>query len=209
MVNYVEAQAQPRVASAETEIVYDAEVFTVPAGGSVTKTHFFISAPCIDVQEPAITADPDITVDSWTAYAWGVTATYANAGAGDGQVTDVTINGKTLDVTGGRIVTAQDAASIAQNGLQTLAEPISSEFWQSEERAQEVADAILFTYKNPRRDIVMQARGNIAQLLGDRVQCVDSIKAATTAQFGIVGQNISYDGGLEVIVSAQQLGIAQ
>ncbi len=206
MVNYVEAQANPRVPSAEQNIVTDVEVITVPAGGTVTKLHFYSFSPCVDVQAPVITADPDVTVDSYTAYSWGISVTYANAGGGDETVTEVTVAGKMLEVQGSRVVVAQDATSIAQNGKQSLSEPISSEFWQDEERAQTVADAILETYRNPRRDIVMRARGNIAQLLGDRVEAVDSWYAATTAQYGIVGQDVSYDGGLEITVTAQQLG---
>ncbi len=206
MVNYVEAQAQPRVPSAEQNIVTDVEVITVPAGGTVTKLHFYSFSPCVDVQAPVITADPDVTVDSYTAYSWGISVTYANAGGGDETVTEVTVAGKMLEVQGSRVVVAQDAPSIAQNGKQSLSEPISSEFWQDEARAQTVADAILETYRNPRRDIVMRARGNIAQLLGDRVEAVDSWYAGTTAQYGIVGQDVSYDGGLEITVTAQQLG---
>jgi hypothetical protein len=205
MVNRVEAQAQPRVPSSEQEILTDSEAFTVPAGGTITKTHFFVLTPCIDVQAPEITADPDISVDSWTAYSWGISVTYANAGAGDGQVTEVTVDGKILEIAGGRVAVAEDASSIARNGLQTLPAPIASAFWQDEDTAQSVADSLLSTYKNPRKDIVMTGRGNIAQLLGDRVTCPDSRTAGTTAQFGVVGQDITFDGGLEVTVAAQRL----
>ena len=205
MVNRVEAQARPRVPGAEEEILIDSESFTVPAGDTVTKTHFFVLSPCIDIQAPAITADPDISVDSYTAYAWGISITYKNDGVIDGDVTEVTVDGKILDVVGRRVAVAEDAASIARNGLQTLPEPISSEFWQDEDRAQTVADALLASYKNPRKDIVMTGRGNIAQLLGDRVTCPDSRTAGSTAEFGIVGQDIDYDGGLRVRVAAQRL----
>jgi len=207
MVNYVEAQAAPRVAGAEVDIVTDVETITIPAGSSVTKTHFYVSSPCIDVQAPVIVADPDVTVSAYTAYAWGISITYANAGGGAETVTSVTVAGKPLDVQGSRVVVAQDASSIAQNGKQTLSETITSEFWQDETRAQAVADGILQTFRNPRRDIVMRARGNIAQLLGDRVKCPDSLTAGTTAHFGIVGQDINYDGGLEIVVTAQRLGV--
>lgn len=205
MVNYVEVQAQPRVASAAVEIVTDAEEFTVPAGDTVTKTHFFVSSPCVDVQAPAITAGPNVSVDSWTASAWGIVVTYANAGGGDETVTLVQVDGKTLDALGSRIATAQDEDSIAQNGLQTLPEVLTSEFWQDEETAQDVADSLLASYKDPRRDVVMRGRGNIAQLLGDRVEAPLSRIAKSVGQYGIVGQDIGYDGGLQVSVTARAL----
>jgi hypothetical protein len=206
MANYVEARATPRELSAEQDIVLDTEVITIPAGSTKTKTHFFTVSPCQDIVAPVIVGGADVTVSAYSAYSWGISITYANAGGAPETVTSVTVRGKTLEEVNKRICVAQDADSIGQNGKQTLPEVISSEFWQSETRAQEVADALLLSYKNPRRDLVMRARGNIAQLLGDRVTCMDSRLGGTTAQFGIVGQDISYDGGLEILVTAQQLG---
>jgi hypothetical protein len=206
MANYVEARATPRELSAEQDIVLDTEVITIPALSTKTKTHFFTVSPCQDIVAPVIVGGADVTVSAYTAYSWGISITYANAGGAPETVTSVTVRGKTLEEVNKRVCVAQDADSIGQNGKQTLPEVISSEFWQSETRAQEVADALLLSYKNPRRDLVMRARGNIAQLLGDRVTCMDSRLGGTTAQFGIVGQDISYDGGMEILVTAQQLG---
>ncbi len=207
MVNRVEAQAQPRTADVEQDIVNDSEAITVPAGSSVTKTHFFLLTPCIDVLAPTITGGADITVTDYTAYAWGIMVEYTNAGAGDEDVTNVTVRGKPLIVMDSRVVVAEDALSIARNGIQSAPEIIASEFWQSSARAQEVADSLLDSFKNPRRDVMMRARGNIAQLLGDRVWAPDSWYAETQTQFGIVGQDITFDGGLEVMVYGKQLAL--
>ena len=207
MVNYVEARSTPRVPSAEQEIVNDPEVpFTVPAGGAVTKTYFYWMTPCIDVQTPVITADPDISVTDHTAYAWGIMVTFTNAGAVDGDVTSVTVAGKTLETQAGRVVTAQDATSIAENGRQTLPEPLASEFWQSEDQAQRAADKVMAAYSNPRRDLVMRARGNIAQVLGDQVSAPTNLREGTdTGYYAIMRQDINWDGGLEIAVTGQHI----
>lgn len=209
MVNYVQAQAVPRVALAEDDICLDTETFTVPGSGTVTKTHFFDITPCVEVVDPLefvndINGAGHVILDSMTIYAWGVSATYSNTDPGDETVTSVTIRGKRLEVQGGRAVVAQDETSIAANGKQTLATPITSEFWQSETQAQAAADSLLASYKDPRRDVVMRARGNIALLLGDRVVAPD-FRDDVSAEFGLMRQDIDYDGAMEVAVVAQRI----
>jgi hypothetical protein len=206
MINSVEAKASPRVASAEQDITLDTETFTVPATSTVSKTHFFDFSPCVDVVDPLVFVNPggNITLDSMTIYAWGVVAVYGNATGGDETVTSVTIRGKPLEVQGGRTTVAEDADSIASNGRQTLATPITSEFWQTETQSQAVADSLLASYKDPRRDAVLQARGNIALLLGDRVVAPD-FKAEVTSEYSIMRQDINWDGGLSVGMNLQRI----
>jgi len=181
----------------------------VPGSGTVSKTHFFDFSPCVDVVDPLVFVNDingagHISLDSMVVYAWGVLATYSNSDPGDEQVTSVTIRGKRLDVQGGRIVVAQDEASIGSNGKQTLSTPITSEFWQTEAQAQAVADSLLESYKDPRRDVEMRARGNIALLLGNRVVAPD-FRSDVSAEYGLMRQNILYDGGMEVAVTAQRI----
>jgi len=209
MINHVQAQAQPRVPSAEQDICIDTEEFTVPGSSSVTKTHFFDLSPCVDVVDPLVfvNAGGHVSLDSMTIYSWGVSAIYSNSDPGDETVTSVTIRGKPLEVQGSRIVTAEDTDSIASNGKQSLSEPLSSEFWQTEARAQTAADAVLATYKDPRRDVVMVARGNIAQLLGDRIAAPD-YRGEVSSDYAIMRQDINWDGGLEIEVTAQAISDA-
>jgi len=206
MINSVQARANPRVASAEQDICLDTEAFTVPGSSSVTKTHFFDSAPCVDVVDPVVFTQSvgNISLGARTDYAWGITQVYTNAAVGDEDVLTVTIRGKPLEVQGGRIVEAEDTDSIAQNGRQTLSEPITSEFWQTEAQSQAVADSLLASYKDPRRDVVMKARGNIALLLGDRVVAPD-YRDEVTMEYGLMRQDIDWDGGMEVAVTAQKI----
>lgn len=205
MVNYVEAQSQPRVPQAEAEIVTDAEVITVGAGLMTTKTHFFNQSPCVDVLAPVIVGGADVHVESYTVYAWGILITYHNTGGAPETVTSVTVRGKPLIVVGGRVCVAEDAPSIAQNGRQALSTPIASEFWQDDARALGVAGILLAAYKNPRRDVTMRARGNIAQLLGDRVMAPDCRDPVVASEFSVMSQDVNFDGGLEVNLTAQRI----
>jgi hypothetical protein len=207
VVNHVEAQAQPRVPGVEQVICTDAETFSVPGSSSLVKAHFFTSVPCIDVLEPVVTGHADISISAWSAYAWGVSATYVNANVAAQDVTNVEISGKPLEVVGGKICYNEDTLSIAANGKQTLSEPMASEFWQTEAQAQTVANNLLLAYKDPRRDVIMQARGNIVQLLGDRV-LAPKYRDIVMGDFAIMSQGISYDGGLEVAITAQAIAAA-
>jgi len=210
MINSVQARANPRVASALQDICVDDETFTVPAGETVTKTHFFDTSPCVDVADPVVYVNPEgnVTLGARTAYAWGISQAYANATGGDETVTKVTIQGKPLEVQGGRIVEAEDADSISNNGRQTLSEPITSEFWQTEEQSQAVADSLLASYKDPRRDVLMKARGNIALLLGDRVVAPD-YRDEVIAEYALSRQDINFDGGMSVAVTGRRLTVGQ
>jgi hypothetical protein len=53
----------------------------------------------------------------------------------------------------------------------------------------------------------MQARGNIVQLLGDRV-LAPKYRDVVMGDFAIMSQGISYDGGLEIAVTAQAIAAA-
>jgi len=210
MINSVQARANPRVASALQDICVDDETFTVPAGETVTKTHFFDLSPCVDVADPVVYVNPEgnVTLGARTVYAWGMNQAYVNATGSDETVTKVTIQGKPLEVQGGRIVEAEDADSIGDNGRQTLSEPITSAFWQNEARAQAVADSLLASYKDPRRDVLMKARGNIALLLGDRVVAPD-YKDEVIAGYALSRQDINFDGGMSVAVTGRRLTVGQ
>jgi len=81
-----------------------------------------------------------------------------------------------------------------------------SQFWQTEERAQAVADLILAAYKNPWRNVIMKARGNIAQLLGDRVTApAFAGDPYASGEYSIMKQDINYDGGLEIMLTGQNI----
>ena len=209
MINSVQARANPLAKSALQDICVDADQFSVPAGDSVTKTHFFDVSPCVDVVDTPgtwvfVNPGGNVTCTAVTTYAWGCMATYANAAGVDEDVDSVTIQGYPLEVQGGRIASAEDATSIASNGRQSLSAPVTSAFWQDETRAQAVADSLLASYKDPRRDVIMKARGNIAELLGDRVVAPD-FSDEVTSEFALMRQDINFDGGLTVDITAQRI----
>jgi hypothetical protein len=51
----------------------------------------------------------------------------------------------------------------------------------------------------------MRARGNIAQLLGDRVLAPDCRDPVVASEFSVMSQDVNFDGGLEVNLAAQRI----
>ena len=205
LINYVEVRATPRVPGPEELVYQDTEPFVVPSGTTVTRTYFYESKPVIEAQEPVVTTESeDVTVKSYTPYAWGMNVTFENTGVTEAEITKVDIYGKKLEPAGGKIAIAQDVTSIRDNGKQTLSEPITSEFIQTQERAQQIADTLLAAYKDPRRDITLDARGNIALRLGDRITAPD-YRDQVKGDYYILRQELTFDGGLRARIDAQKI----
>jgi hypothetical protein len=179
---------------AATNIYSGSEVLTVPAGGTLTQTYKFNFVPCVQVTAPTITAGANITVQSWTAYAWGMVVTFANSAGTAQTITAISISGKKLDINGGSVAVAQDAQSIHDNGKLTY--KIENDFIQTLTRAQDISNTLLAAYKDARHDIEMETRGHVSLQLGDRVTA-PGFDIGTTQDYYIVSQNVRWDGALD------------
>jgi hypothetical protein len=198
IANYVECLANPRIIAASAGTIYQStDVVTVPANGTITQTYKFNFVPCVQVTIPTITAGGNVTIQSWTAYAWGVVVTFANSAAAAQTVTAITVSGKKLDINGGSVAVAQDAQSIHDNGK--LTHKIENDFIQTLSRAQSISDTILAAYKDARHDIEMETRGHVSLQLGDRITA-PGFDAGTSADYYIIRQNIKWDGALDAQV---------
>jgi Domain of unknown function (DUF2341) len=206
IVNYVEVRATPRTPSAEQEIFSDAETLAVPAGEMITVFCIFnTDDPCDDVQTADFTqSGADIHIETQTDYTWATELVFHNSGGTSQNVTGITIDGKILEKAGEKIAVAQDADSIRLNGKQALTTPIENSFIQTKARAQTIADGILAAYKDPRKDVVVQARGYTMSRLGERMT-VQSQDGTTSTDYTITRQSILFDGGLRVEMTGQKI----
>jgi len=202
MANSVEVTATPLTPSAQEEIYTDSDTFAVGAGATVEKFYIFSHSPCIDVQQPTITqSGTDIHVESYTVYSWAISVIFYNSGATSQNVTSVSVEGKKLESKGQIRCTAEDPSSIRLNGKVTTS--INNDFIQSKAQAQDIADIILASYKDPRRDITLKCRGDIALILGDKVSAPDFRNTAFD-DYVIVRQEIAWNGRLEAQVTARR-----
>ena len=210
MCNYVEITPRPRTKAASLTPVYtDTESFTVAAGTTVTKTCIFSgSDPVSDVG--TVAAPPTTTgsyfttsgsgtihIDTQTNYSWASEIVFHNDTGSDADVTKIVIEGKPLTLEGGAAAVAEDESSVRLNGKMALQSPIENDLIQTTEYAQTLAEGILAVYKDPRRDVTVQARGYIMSQLGERMT-VGTIDGQYSKDYTIVRQRIEYDGGLQV-----------
>lgn len=210
MCNYVEITPRPRTKAASLTPVYiDTESFTVAAGTTVTKTCIFSgSDPVSDVgtvAAPPTTTGSHFTtsgsgtihIDTQTNYSWASEIVFHNDTGSDADVTKIVIEGKPLTLEGGAAAVAEDESSVRLNGKMALQSPIENDLIQTTEYAQTLAEGILAVYKDPRRDVTVQARGYIMSQLGERMT-VGTIDGQYSKDYTIVRQRIEYDGGLQV-----------
>ena len=78
----------------------------------------------------------------------------------------IVINAKPLIVANKEKATAEDATSIFENGLLSYKFP-ANPLVQTLAQAQDIADKLLQYYKEPRRDLEMDWRGNPALMLNE------------------------------------------
>ncbi len=205
--NYVEVAAKPRVlAASATEVYNDAEALTVPAGSTATRVCIFnTSDPVSDVETADFTqSGADITLTGQTNYTWATSLTFTNAGGSDQTVDTITIDGKILATSGNKVATAYDQDSIDANGKQALGSPIENNFIQTKAYAQDIADAILASYKDPRRDVELDCRGYTTLYLGDRIS-VPTYDDAHLQDYTVIRQEIRWDGTMRVQITGRKI----
>jgi len=138
----------------------------------------------------------NLDVISWTPYSWGAEIVLRAKTDAPCTLTGCTIYGKPLEKTGGIVVIKKDNQSITTNGLQTLTEPYESPFIQTEAQATTIAQTLLTSCKDPRRDIKIAARGDIALYLGDRVSAPE-YKNVNYTDYIVIRQEFTWNGGLQ------------
>ena len=98
-------------------------------------------------------------------------------------------------------VIAKDDESITENGLLPFEFP-ANPLVQTVEMAEEIAERLLEIFKDPRRNLELDWRGNPAVLLGDVVSVVDSREQN---DYKVVRQEIEYDGALRARMSGRRV----
>lgn len=204
MVNAIEIIATPRKPGIEEVLYEDTDEIEVPAGETVSRFYMFNFSPVIDLQEPEITqSGADIIINDYTEYSWAMEVVFENTGVTPQSVTSIKISGKKLDKTGGLVATAENDESIRANGRIELTSGFESDLIQTKARAQAIADSLIASYSDPRRDIDMETRGLILLEVGHRVTAPDY--EGVYNDFGIVRQETHWDGGLTTRILGRRI----
>jgi len=197
VANEIIVDTQPlRPASAAEEVYRSNEPITIPASSTKTVTAFYNSPPVIDAAASLDSPPAGVSITGTTYYGWGASVKIQNTNATDKQVTLV-IQGKPLTVQGKERVIVRDEASITENGVLTFEFP-ANPLVQTLAQAQAIADTLLASVKEPRRDIEVDWRGNPALLLGDRV----TVKGK---DYHVIRQELEWTGALSARLTGRRV----
>ena len=201
MRNRIVIPVRPLTLGITTEIYNFAETLTVPAGGTKGLTVFYAQRPAKNVQTPAITGGAHVTVQSWTAYAWGGALVLANSGGSDETVTAITIDGDPLEELGGVRAVAEDATSIGLNGKRTYTlDNDAAQFVQSLAVADVLADDLEDSLSDPGSEIEAKLPGRPELQLADRVS-VEHSRMSIDDDYWITRMRKVYDGTMRMDVT--------
>jgi len=160
-------------------------------------TAFYNQPPVIEAAASLDSPSAGVSIVDATYYGWGASVKIQNTNATDKQATLV-IQGKPLTVRNKERAIARDEASILENGVLRFEFP-ANPLVQTISQAQAIADTLLASVKEPRRDIEVEWRGNPALLLGDRV-------TVKNQDYHVIRQEIDWAGALSARLTGRKVG---
>ena len=194
IANYIEVDTAPLQPSSAAEEVYRSnDPLIIGASSTKTLTLYYNKTPCIDAVA-SLEGATNTSITSVTYYAWGASIELTNSGGSSENVT-VVAYAKPLEVQNKQRAIAQDTNSIVDNGKIKYTFP-ENNLIQNLGVAQIIANNILAAFRQPRRDIDLDWRGNPALLLADRITAPD-YKDISTQDYHITSQQLVFDGGLK------------
>lgn len=197
IANYVEVETQPLRPDVAQEVYRSNDPVSITAGQTKTITAYYNHTPCIEATAMLENAVSGAQITKATYYAWGADITVYSSNTG---TFELVINAKPLKVLNKEKATAQDEESILDNGMLKYTFP-ANPLVQTREVAQKIADTLLVYYKNPRRDVEVEWRGNPALLLGDRIAVIDKDE---TNEYYVTRQELEFDGALRARMSGRR-----
>lgn len=198
VANYVEVETQPLKPSVPAEVYRSNNPVSIASGASIELTVYYNNPPCINASA-AISGGTSVVILAASYYAWGAMITLKNNNAATQNVTLI-ITATPLQVMNKERAISQDAASITEHGKLKYTFPVNP-LIQTLPVAQLIADKLLASSKDSRRDTTIQWRGNPAVLLSDRVSIVDRNEQS---DFYVTKQDITYAGYLKANLNGRR-----
>lgn len=195
VANEIIVTTQPLRPAATAEEVYRSnEPVTVPAGQTVAVTAYYNQPPVIEAVASLDNPPSGVNIVEVTYYGWGATVKIQNTNLTDQQAI-IVIAGNPLTVQNKERAVARDEVSITENGVLRYEFP-ENPLVQTLAQAQQIADTLLASVKDPRRDIEVEWRGNPALELGDVVAIITDIDCDKRGTYAVIRQEIEWAGAL-------------
>jgi len=204
VANEVIVTTQPlRPAMAAEEVYRSNEPITIPASSTKTITACYNQPPVIEAEADLDSPPAGVSISEVTYYGWGAEVTILNTNGTDQEAT-IVITGKPLTVQNKERAMARDDASIIDNGVLRYEFPDNA-LVQTLIQAQDIADSLLASVKDPRRDIEINWRGNPALELGDIVSIVTDAEHDRRSVYSIIRQEIKWAGALSARLTGRRI----
>ena len=196
VANEIIVDTQPlRPATTPEEVYRSNEPITIPASTTKTITAFYNKTPVIEAVASLDNPPAGVSIVEANYYGWGANVNIQNTNGTDQQVTLV-IQGKPLTVQNKERAIARDETSITENGVLRFEFP-ANPLVQTLTQAQAIADALLVSVKDPRRDVEVDWRGNPALELGDKV----TVKGK---DYHVIRQEVDWQGYLSARLTGRK-----
>jgi len=198
VANYIEVETTPLRPDVTQEVYRSNEPVVIAADETKALTVYYNQMPCIEAFATLEEAPSGCVIQSATYYATSATIIVQSLAAG---TFTLIIQAKPLRVLNREIAMAQDPASITENGrlaYKLTGNPLIQTF----ATAQTIANTLLASFKNPRRDVEMEWRGNPAVLLADRVTVVDRNEQN---DYFVTRQEINWTGALRARLNGRRV----
>lgn len=197
VANEVIVTTQPLQPATVAEEVYRSNTpVTIAAGQTLNLTVHYNAPPVIEAAASLDNPPSGVSIIAATYYGWGAEVSIYNAN-GAAQSVTLVINGKPLSVMNKERAVARDEQSIIENAVLRYEFP-ANHLIQVLSQAQAIADTLLASAKDPRRDIEIEWRGNPALLLGDRIR----IKGA---DYHVTSNDIEWAGFLRQTTTGRRV----
>lgn len=188
VANEVIVITQPlKPATSAEEVHRSNSPITIPASGIKTITAYYNLPPVTEAAASLDSPPAGVSISGVTYYGWGAEVTIQNTN-GTAQEVTLVVAGKPLTVQNKERAMAKDEANITENGVLRYEFP-GNPLVQTLTQAQNIADTLLASVKDSRRDLEMDWRGNPALLLGDRI-------TVKNQDYHVIRQEIEWAGAL-------------
>lgn len=196
VANEIVVTTQPlKPDSVPSEVYRTNTPISVPAGETVKVTIQYQQPPVIEASVSLDNPPAGVSISNVSYYAWGAEVAITNTSAVSASVI-IVATGKPLSVQGSEQIIARDPISITENGT-LLYEFPSNPLVQTVAQAQNIANALLASVKDPRRDIQVNWRGNPALELGDVI--------SLNKNYAVIRQEIIWDGALHATLTGRKI----
>ncbi len=194
IANYIEVETQPLSPDIIQEVYRSSGPEGIEAGETKSMTVFYNESPCINSVATLENAVAGAEITNAKYYAWGAYITIYSPNKG---TYELKVTGKPLRVMNKEKAIAMDNGSITDNGKIVYSFPVNH-LVQTKAQAQTIANALLNSFKNPRRDIEISWRGNPALELGDVITVPDFQREGIDKRgyYFVTKQELEYDGAL-------------